>query len=463
MKKQWIAGILAAALLLGMVSMETLASAVGPEETSMEQSVMPEFFCGTSSCLLDQMDETPSQGKLTVRQRTPAVVPDPEIDIPAPISPGLDPTTLLPSTGPVKLLVIPVAYPDQPSYRNSFDQTVLEEQLFAPYDPKKTAAEQYVRGYYYQAYYGKLDITGTIMPIYDAPENSTFYYDSDHFDVPQYNFTKLISDILTSYRAQGIDLSDYDNDKNGWLDGVVIRSLHPYRSRIVNTYLQIEGSELRMKHYILWGVTDSSFSTPEDIHNKIERGALEHEIGHRFGLLDNYNDPGTSSNNALDTALDELMRTGLAGHYINVYYKILLGWIEPLILTEEDELKSVRLCPVESLENPEDLPRAVMLIPDNVSGVTPFAEFYLAEYRCGTDFARTPGIVIWHCNTAVGRARYWTYEFYTRGYIYRFPANYLKPVYKSGGTEFDKKTDVYGKGDEFSPLTLPDSSSYGGT
>lgn len=365
---------------------------------------------------------------------------------------------LMPSVGEVKMLVIPVAYADRLDYRNSFDKEFWENYLFAPYNPNELISNQSVRGFFYWSSYGKLDITGTIMPIYDAPQNSAYYYTGSSTDQTHH---ELLIEILNSYVEQGIDLSEFDNDGDGVLDAVVLKSLYPYYVDTTSTFSPQEVGDYTVKTFVHLSISEKIIWRPDSTDEKAEnfaaeRWCLEHEIGHLMGLPDNY--PVYGDENVFDFNLLELMGPGQIDNvYINTYYKFLLGWIEPLVLTETDRVTTITLGQVESPEDSEDIPKAIVLILD--SNTFPFTEFYLAEYRGGgfsttltkNTFDTTPGILIWHCNTAINQKGF--YEEKNR-------ESYLVPVYKSGGSKFTTD-DIYISKDRFTSGTTPNSNYYG--
>jgi len=99
-------------------------------------------------------------------------------------------------------------------------------------------------------------------------------------------------------------------------------------------------------------------------------------------------------------------------------------------------------------------PKTILFISDPY--MLPFSEYYLAEYRMGEIdmFDRTiiykdiPGLVIWHIDT---------YVHTTDGY--KKPTSFIKPVYKSGTTGYDKK-DIYVAGDVFSSNSIPVNNDF---
>ena len=369
--------------------------------------------------------------------------------------PNRDQVALLPSVGEVNLLVIPIAYPDHPELLQGFDRERTAEEFFAPYAPEETEiSAQSVRGFYHWASYGRLELTGEVLEPYAAPQTSDYYYGEKRVELER--AAGLVKAALEYYMEQGVDLSRYDNDGDGILDGIFIRSLRRYP--VHSTYLPWGNAEVgkyKMQGFVFSSFWSDLMTGREDFDG--EREVAEHELGHLMGLLDNYEGEG---HNELDIDLGELMEGSLllGSIYINAYYRYLLGWIEPLILTEEDTVDDVTLLPAEAYTGEgEEGTRAVVFIPHPAE--FPFTEFYFAEYRGGgatpkaspVIYDRCPGVVIWHANTFLNN--YGSYSALT---------NYLKPVYKSGTEEYGEK-DIYVAGDAFSPDTAPGSGFYDGT
>lgn len=357
----------------------------------------------------------------------------------------------LPSTGEVHMLVIPVAYSDYPDYKESFDPQRLQDQFFAPYVPDQPMREQSVRAFYYQSSYGKLDLTGTVLPIYDAPQTSEHYGDAYPTAIPE-----LIKEALSYHMAQGLDLSQYDSDGDGVLDGVILKSLRPEDRSDGWHYVYSCGGTSTVGEYRVEAYMYSAVKKIDDGAFGI-REVYKHETGHLLGLPDHYSRPSQSSgsHNTLPSNTEELMLSYY--YYINAYYKYLLGWIDPVILTGKDAIKPMALAPVEPLENPDGLPRAAVLVPHGEN--FPFGEYYVAEYRAGgfdratspkSFFTQNPGVVIWHCDTAVDPLMHYTNS-----------TSYLKPVHKSGAASYGAQ-DIYTAGDAFSQDTTPSSTFYTG-
>ncbi len=377
----------------------------------------------------------------------------------------------MPSIGSVRLPVILV---DFDGYRIEDEKGFLEkcEEYFnAEYDPalaKESPFAQAVRGAYQKLSYGRLDLTGDILPIYHSE------YPANHFK-SRSDGTNLVVEILKSYVETGVlKKEDYDSDQDGLVDGVIVRFY-------VTSELTPEGTSVNQggvfgNHVSSIGRLEgfSSCSTTVmfekdpwsqeavDIWGAEERRTECHEIGHMMGLPDHY---PTSSYTWIDYSLSEYMGGGDC--YLNIYDKVLLGWVDPVILTNENEVTEMELYAAEDYSGMEQT-KAVVLIPDPL--MFPFDEYYIVEYRNGSQKSiytssfyselmyNNSGIVIWHCNTANGGP-------YT---VYKDETRYVYPVYKSGRTRPDTSytnfnfdsTDLYAVGDAFSSDSTPVNSNF---
>ncbi len=362
----------------------------------------------------------------------------------------------MPSTGKVKALILPIEFSDHKVADCQEAYNSIPRLFFGAYDPNKKVCEQSLRAFYHYQSYGKLNITGDILDVYTAPEELYFY--SDNLD----NWSALVKEALDYNVAQGLDLNEYDSNKDNVLDCLIVEFALPTKFLWELGHqalgpqalgLDYVSNNVKVNFYVVEPMSTTTVTTI-------------HEIGHLLGLKDNYIYRPPYSYCYIDKNLDEVMGSG--DNYFNAYYKWLLGWIEPEILTCEgltgDLEKEIDLYAVESLTNqPEDANRAVVLVPDPL--LLPFTEFYIAEYRSGgmgenywgeDFFSDSPGIVIWHCDTNLTGSRQ-----------YKNSMSYIVPVYKSGRIrDLDVKlnlyddSDVYSTGDTFTSQTVPNSDFY---
>lgn len=423
--------VLLALILLTMQLFPALS--VRAQEAEPVQAPEPAHCCGTDSELLEEMNSALLKKKAIEMQRK---VSPYSLDWSVPTMSD----NLMPSTGKVKMLVLPIAYPDYPQMEEEYDEQALYDEYFAEYDPNLKISKQSVRAYYEAMSYGKLKISGEVLPVYKAPETSVYYAKASLKEYPQ---NGLIKSALEYYVSQGLDLAGYDSDGNGYVDALSVKYLLP-------TTAVAGGEDWRYWNAQIWALNDTEingikadsylFSGIQD-HVSTD----EHEIGHLLGLLDNYNTTGAC---IIDNGLEEMM--SCRGYYFNTYYKYLLGWIDPLVLTNGNDIEAMESVNLYATEpypnNTEAEPKAIILIPD--PELLPFTEYFIIEYRNGifpsmyvnAAFTSNPGIAVWHCNTFVNHT----------GHLYKSGSKYIEAVKRVGAQETYKKEDAYRKGDIFS-------------
>ena len=244
--------------------------------------------------------------------------------------------------------------------------------------------EQSVRGFYYHASYGKMDLTGTVLPLYEAPEAAADY------EAKKFDIKTMYHEAIQSYIDSGLlNLEDYDSDGDGYVDGLTVVPVGPFNYDFWWDFVSVlpdrtfEGTDIRIvqiSQVTLEGMRSGVTSLDYELSHPIV-----HETGHLLGLPDNYGNPDIR--NVLSGALCEVM-AGVEGCWqINVYYKWLLNWIEPEILTNQDVISGdasnvMELYATESFPNdlsPE--PKAVVLFTE--PHIKPFGVFFIIEYIRG--------------------------------------------------------------------------------
>lgn len=374
---------------------------------------------------------------------------------------------LTPSTGDVRILVLPIEFTDatltkaqlNSIYPNFFQKNDTENNI-----NKLSVAEAYER-----LSYGKLNMSGDVLPVYTASGTK-----NDYSDMSIWN--NLIEEAITSYTD--IDFSNYDGNDDGYIDIFCIE----YATKTSSSGGSAWGNYVvRMDIDLPNGIkigkrAQIAMSNSTDPNSyKYNSSSEVHEIGHLLGLPDNYLAYGSEC--PIDENLNDIMGKGWT--YFNVYYKYLLEWLteeddSALVLTyddisDENNLQDISLSSVEDIYN-EHRPKALFFIPQKAS--FPFDEFYAVEYRTGNvggyfeNKGGNPedynGIVIWHLDTNT-----------TISGSYKNTNGFIQSVYKNGG---EKKTDntsttalryvipndMYLKNDTWSSTTSPSSDFYSG-
>lgn len=450
--------VLLALILLTMQLFPALNASA--QETEVMQEPETAHCCGTDTGLMEEMSS------VLLSKKSFEVQQDLGISTYSSKVPHGSLVHLMPSTGEVKMLVLPVAFPDYPEERDNYDAHRLEKLFFADYDPDKTINLQSVRGFYDWTSYGKMKLSGAVLPLYEAPETAEYYKENDKIGAvvsEDMLLQKLYHNIIQEYIDSGVlDLEKYDSNGDGYVDGLTVVPMGPMDTGIWWAQAWSMGS----KNNQAFDKTDTKINGFIKVPSKLLYDTMEyddaktpiHEIGHLLGLGDNYDNNGLT--NVIDYALHEVMNSGI---YYNVYYKWLLNWIEPVVLTNENEVHeddsaSMNLYAVDAFPSGEEKPKAVVLIPD--PEMLPFTEFFIAEYRAGIHypgvnnnyFEKNPGIVLWHCNTGL----------FSGGSAYAKATSYLQPIRKTGSTVKNSYNtgDIYVKGDIFSSDSEPINSNF---
>lgn len=372
-------------------------------------------------------------------------------------SQSLDSGTHLVNKGQTSLLVIPVSFTDSPSeikIRDTYDEvtrtidsyneaTVIEDLNNIYFgDPKETGMMS-VKAFYETESNYQLEINGTVADWYNAPVASS--------SITTYEQVYQIGkDALDNYREQNRvggelpDLKEFDNNNDGYIDGVVLAYAYPpikhngWDYPWNGTYGVGTAENKMMWSYILpmphnWSGVDSpnvnfpsmpasmqwvsldhlrgaTSDLPEVAGRSYfsshfssylqEPAVVIHETGHMFGLPDYYD---TDSHNDTWYYINDNLTGGYtmqegnaAGH--DPYSLISLGWVDPYVVSEE--------CTIEL--NKGDV---ALLSPDGLLSDSPFDEYMLVdlwsyggidvinEYDSTMLSSIKPGVRIWHVDS----------------------------------------------------------------
>ncbi len=243
-----------------------------------------------------------------------------------------------PTTGNVKVLVIPVEFSDVTASSKGYTISTIEK----AFNGSTGATDYYsVAEYYRLSSYGKLNLTFDVMDSWFKPANKSSYYLNakiDYYgDQIEGGDQIIINEFLNKYNST-IDFSQYDSDNNGTIDAVVL----------INT-LTINDDVTMQWAYRYWNLyTDSNDEYYEydgvyandylwasyaflfedengDFNDKSACNTYTfiHEFGHVLGA-DDYYDTSYSGNSA-PTDGHDIMDSELGDH--NPYTKFNYGWI----------------------------------------------------------------------------------------------------------------------------------------
>lgn len=284
------------------------------------------------------------------------------------------------SLGKQKLLVIPVTIKDKDEAATQENKEKLEKAFFGKSEDMDFES---LSSYYYKSSYGKLDISGTVTPWFNlnltAKEVSKTTADFGTYDV----LDKAINWVKET--QIDIDLKEYDNDKDGFIDGIyLVYSALPFTKdsslssetfwnfTFYNIYNKDKGnidSPVGMTYS--WSSVDmlnyGSSKSVIDAHTYI------HEFGHQLGLNDYYDTSFSSGGTPYTSPMGgmDMMDFNLGDH--SPFSKFALGWASPKVVSGMKGEISFSLDPFAKAGD------FAILTPKNYTS-SPFEEYFVIEY-----------------------------------------------------------------------------------
>jgi M6 family metalloprotease-like protein len=290
-----------------------------------------------------------------------------------------------PSKGNRKVLLLLIQYPDLMASiaDTAFDNFMNEPQY------RGTGS---FRDFYLENSYQQLDLNTDVFGWYTASEPYAYYGRNN----PAYmqHVQELVSQAVDSAEAEGVDFSQYDNDADGSVDGILVIHAGPGAE---------SGSQLQ---YIwshragLWGspayhdgvlIIDYGIMPELRGSNMVGIGVFCHEFGHILGLPDLYDtDPANGDSEGIGEWGSMGGGSWLGGEktpcHFDPWSKMRLDWIHPVVV---DTLGTYTLNAVTS----DSLVYRV-----NTSNSK---EYFLLENRQKKKFdlaLKGKGLAIWHIN-----------------------------------------------------------------
>lgn len=257
---------------------------------------------------------------------------------------------LMPSTGDVKMLVIPMLMPGYTTIDinndgiDDKDQIVedLNTAFFGHNDEKVGFAS--VADYYYQSSFGKLNLSGYVTDWFDVSSAGLGYQHAAEIDLDQ--TYEVIQKAVDWVKANNfVDLTEYDSDKDGYIDGLwLIYSCPNYANGGPNTEQKnywayttwankegvgeiFEEPDVNDPAYQCFGWASYDFMYEEYGSQTLDTHTYIHETGHFMGLNDYYGDSTSYS----PIGKVDMMDGNIVDH--NSFSKMLLGWTKPTIVT----------------------------------------------------------------------------------------------------------------------------------
>lgn len=331
--------------------------------------------------------------------------------------------TGLPTTGDVKLLVIPVTFTD---YRCGSVCVTRREQIRKSFFGQASETSWHsVKSYYEASSYGALTLTGVVTDWFDSSWSSAEFAElttnegnyPGAFDPTWAMLNAAVSWYKTS---SGSNLTEYDTDQDGFIDSVYLVYNNPNSS---NAFYPGNGDNVYWA-YAYWNYNNDGFENPNSpigmtylwssydfMHegygvNGIDAHTYIHELGHAFGLDDyyTYTDGDWGAAGGLD-----MMDRNILDH--NAFSKYYLGWVNPFVLNSNQTTTTVVLKPFESSGE-------FFLLGNNWNGSS-FDNYLVFEFYTptglnlkdsqaaypgnGTRGFSLPGVKIYHVDARLGR------------------------------------------------------------
>lgn len=318
--------------------------------------------------------------------------------------------TIFPSIGTQNLLVIPVYFKDfVPEDMFSETREEARKNIYKAFfgedvnstGENKTGWES-IASYYKKSSYGKLIITGEVTDW--CPINQTLLNAATNKSLSNPS-NAVLREAIKWYKSNHPgEISKYDNDGDGYIDGVALVYANPAQDGYDYSKYAKTNSNLNAINDFCWAYTTwdtastSSISGPVgnvymfasysflwegdyyesgtliNFNRKklVDSHTLVHEFGHMLGLDDYYSYDDNDSSAPLGRL--DMMDYNIGGH--NPYSKYLLGWVEPRLITKEG------LYDLDSFVETGD----VLLIPASLDdfSYSAFDEYLLVEFYTPT-------------------------------------------------------------------------------
>ena len=350
-----------------------------------------------------------------------------------------------PSIGNPKVLVIPVWFTDSGNFIDEdFKEEVRCDIEAAYFGSEEDTGWHSVKSFYEYESHGKLTYDGTVSEWY---EDSSSYTEYGPEESGQSKTQQLVKDATSWYFKNHKDdkRTNYDTDKDGCLDGVMLiygapdystlgwsgysmKNLWAYCSWLLDTsicHLFAPGPNVFFwaSYDFMYGDGDAREHTGladnaggDTRYCNIDAHTYIHEMGHVFGLNDYYDYNGNNSP-AAGFSMQDL---DVGGH--DAFSSFALGWGQAYIPTESMTLY------VKPFVTSGEM---VILSPSWNESNSAFDEYLILEYytteelneldsthsycNARTTGASKPGIRLWHVDARLGEWEYdydigdWTY------------------------------------------------------
>jgi M6 family metalloprotease-like protein len=285
-----------------------------------------------------------------------------------------------PVTGDKKALCILVGFSGTP-----FSKTIAEfEELMNQTGYSANGARGSVQDFYLENSYNQMKLTVSVVGIYNLPKTAEYYAEHVH----------EFADAVAKMADADVDYTEFANPNNALETFHIIYAGHG--DEAIDDGKQIWAHKSAIPTITLDGVKISVYSCSPELRGSngstiTTIGVICHELCHVFGAPDFYDADDDTGGKFVGTGYWDLMAggswngSGASPAHINMYQKIQLGWVDPVVL---DDPQTVRNMP-NSAQN-----FVAYQINTPISG-----EYYILENRQKVGFdSYIPGngLLIYH-------------------------------------------------------------------
>lgn len=245
------------------------------------------------------------------------------------------PSKAFPTSGKRKLLAILVSYSDVPMQRSKAEFN----NLFNQKGYSVNGSTGSVADYFSDNSFGKMELTVDVAGPYKVSKAMSYY--GRNIGDEKYSHPEEMVAEAVKLADKDVDFSQYDNDKNGYTDGIYV---------IFAGYGEEAGASADAMWAHAWsipavscdGVKVSSYSTSPELKGNVRNnataaitpiGVICHEFSHVCGLPDYYDTDYEESGGESDALGDfDVMSSGSWNNdgntppYTNSYSRNMLGW-----------------------------------------------------------------------------------------------------------------------------------------
>lgn len=240
---------------------------------------------------------------------------------------------ILPSLGKQNVLVIPLEFTDYSFDRYYKQDEKLKSDLNKVFNLTKEDTKYYesVSSYFKKSSFNKLDLAFDIADKYVSKMKASEVSVSYPTDQAKKNFETVLNAAIDDYKSKN-DISKYDKDKDGGIDSVwFIYSIIPSdgQNSVFGTYTyysQNYSEDISSPILSTYAVCSIEELFDHGV-DKLDSHTLIHETGHLLGLNDYYNYSSLFPTAPL--GMLDMQDLNVGDH--NVYSKMSLGWLTPII------------------------------------------------------------------------------------------------------------------------------------